>query len=344
MNGTEKSPTIKTIAEAAGVSRGTVDRALNNRGEVAQDVARRIQTIADELGYVPNKAAKALRFNLTPRTIGVLLPATSDGFFASVTEGVMAAELSLAGMGINTRVERFEPSRSESFEQELSALLATGVAGLVVTGPDTEATRAAVEQATGTVPVVTVNSDIRAPGRLCFVGQDLVQSGRVAGELMAKMLRGPGSVIAVTGNLEFQAHQDRVLGFQAALSQWQPAATVEVLEGFDSYEGTTPALSRALAQTPRPSGLFMATGSVEAALEQLKRSGLAGSLPVITNDMVPAVRRGLNNRIIDFTILQDPFHQGERPIRILADMLLSGRKPAELWHRSPIVIAGAEAP
>lgn len=45
------SVTLKQIAELAGVSRGTVDRALHNRGRVSDEVAQRIRQIADELGY-----------------------------------------------------------------------------------------------------------------------------------------------------------------------------------------------------------------------------------------------------------------------------------------------------
>lgn len=48
------------IAELAGVSRGTVDRALHNRGRIRPEVAARIQEIAAELGYKPNLVGQAL--------------------------------------------------------------------------------------------------------------------------------------------------------------------------------------------------------------------------------------------------------------------------------------------
>ena len=51
--------TIQQIAELAGVSRGTVDRALNNRGRINPEVAKKIEQIADEIGYVPKHRKKA---------------------------------------------------------------------------------------------------------------------------------------------------------------------------------------------------------------------------------------------------------------------------------------------
>ena len=52
--------TLQQIAEKAGVSRGTVDRALNNRGRIRPEVAEKIRKIAQEMGYRPNRAGKAL--------------------------------------------------------------------------------------------------------------------------------------------------------------------------------------------------------------------------------------------------------------------------------------------
>ena len=50
--------TIQQIAEKAGVSRGTVDRALHNRGRINPQVAERIWELADEMGYVPKERKK----------------------------------------------------------------------------------------------------------------------------------------------------------------------------------------------------------------------------------------------------------------------------------------------
>ena len=52
--------TIKQIAELAGVSRGTVDRVLNNRGSVNANTAARVREIAEKLNYKPNKAGLML--------------------------------------------------------------------------------------------------------------------------------------------------------------------------------------------------------------------------------------------------------------------------------------------
>ncbi len=77
--------TIKQIAELAGVSRGTVDRALNHRAGVKKEVAERILQIAKELNYRPNAVAKALANTNKPCLIGVLMNSDGNEFFDEVT-------------------------------------------------------------------------------------------------------------------------------------------------------------------------------------------------------------------------------------------------------------------
>ena len=54
---------IKDIAERAGVSKGTVDRVIHNRGNVAPAVKQRVLEVMKELNYRPNILASALAYN-----------------------------------------------------------------------------------------------------------------------------------------------------------------------------------------------------------------------------------------------------------------------------------------
>ena len=84
--------TIRQIAEAAGVSRGTVDRALNNRGRIRPEVAERIQKIAAEMGYRPNQLGRALSMSKNNIKIGVIVQACETPFMNDVLEGVKKSE------------------------------------------------------------------------------------------------------------------------------------------------------------------------------------------------------------------------------------------------------------
>ena len=67
------SITITQIAKLAGVSRGTVDRVIHQRGRVAPEVEKRIRDIMDENDYHPNMLGRALAVSKTPLTIGMIM-------------------------------------------------------------------------------------------------------------------------------------------------------------------------------------------------------------------------------------------------------------------------------
>ena len=69
------------------MSRGTVDRALNNRGRIKPEVADRIRQIAEEMGYKPNQLGRALSMSKNNIKIGVILQAAETPFMQCVLEG-----------------------------------------------------------------------------------------------------------------------------------------------------------------------------------------------------------------------------------------------------------------
>jgi DNA-binding LacI/PurR family transcriptional regulator len=73
-------PSIKDIAQALGISIGTVDRALHGRSGVNPATRARVLKKAEQLGYRPNIAARALKLNRRLR-IGVYFPRDIASFF-----------------------------------------------------------------------------------------------------------------------------------------------------------------------------------------------------------------------------------------------------------------------
>lgn len=71
MNLKKKRPTIKEVAEAAGVSTQTVSRVINNRPDVASDTRQRVKDVIQEIGYQPNALARSL-IRKRSFTLGVL--------------------------------------------------------------------------------------------------------------------------------------------------------------------------------------------------------------------------------------------------------------------------------
>lgn len=78
---------IKDIAKKAGVSISTVSYALNGSSKVTEETRARIQTIANELNYVPNMAARTLKRRET-KIIGVYLADYAGSFYGELLDGI----------------------------------------------------------------------------------------------------------------------------------------------------------------------------------------------------------------------------------------------------------------
>ena len=105
--------TIRQIAEAAGVSRGTVDRALNNRGRIRPEVAERIRAIAAEMGYKPNQLGRALSMSRNNIKIGVILQGAETPFMKEVLKGIQEAGAEVDNLGGTVLVHKIEHQNAE---------------------------------------------------------------------------------------------------------------------------------------------------------------------------------------------------------------------------------------
>ncbi|MFC5703980.1 LacI family DNA-binding transcriptional regulator [Cohnella faecalis] len=326
--------TIRQIAEKAGVSRGTVDRVLNGRQRVKPEVRERIEAIAQELNYVPNAAGKALAYNKKPALFGIVMPPKEIPFFDEIRAGIDIAADELKNLGIRLEYRYVDNKNSEEGAAAIKELVEAGANGIMFSVMDDERIRGCINEAAERgVPVITFNSDVEQSKRVCFVGQDLYKSGKVAAGLMERILPSRSKVLILSGNLNFQAHRARVKGFHEACEvNENKIEVVQIIEGFDRYDETRYKLDQALREHDDIAGIYLATGPIKAALDVLQEHGKAGKIKVVSNDLIPETEEGLRNRFIDFTIVQDPKQQGYRSLRILYDLIFIGKRPEQEYY------------
>jgi LacI family transcriptional regulator len=109
-----KRVTIEDVAQAAGVSRQTVSRAINDLGEISPQTRARVLRIAGEMGYRPSSIARGLATRRTG-TLGLVIPDVANPFFSDVVRG---AEHVAHAQGYNV----FLCNTDEDPERELAVL------------------------------------------------------------------------------------------------------------------------------------------------------------------------------------------------------------------------------
>ncbi|WFU80726.1 LacI family DNA-binding transcriptional regulator [Bradyrhizobium sp. CIAT3101] len=124
-----QSPTVVEIAKRAGCSIATVSRVLNRPQSVAHEMRERILRIVEEVGYVPNGSARALRSSRS-RLIGLIVPTLDSAIFTRMLEG-LESRLAPAGASLIYSATGYDLDREI---REVRNLIEKGVDGIVLVG------------------------------------------------------------------------------------------------------------------------------------------------------------------------------------------------------------------
>lgn len=336
--------TIQQIAELAGVSRGTVDRALNNRGRIKPEVAAKIEQIAEEIGYVPKRRKKtgvAEDTQITIKKIGVITQLSKSSFMIQVNRGIAEVQEKLEKQGIEVIVRESEAVDETEQLQAIDELEALGIGGLAIMPVDCASVRIRLNRLTkeSGIPVVTFNTDIIGTERCCFVGLDNWRSGQTAAGLMGLMMRGKGKVLGITGYFSNSAGSRRVDGFVDELKKsFREMELVGVQSSFDQTEEVERIIVNAMTAFPDLEGIFVASGGQAGVRKAFETLGIERRPYVIIYDLTPKNERFLREGTVDFLIDQEGYEQGYRAVSILADKLRWNKEPDREYMYTEISI------
>src|ERR1700754_3988255 len=197
-----RTPSVKDVAAAAGVSLGTVSNVMNRPEVVSARTRERVERAMSELGFVRNESARKIGAGAS-RTLAYVMLDGTNPFFHDVAQGIeMAAEdadLSLFICNSNSRAAREEV--------HVDRLLQQRVQGILITPVDPSASHLD-ELARRGVPMVIVDR-VRDGESCCSVAVDDVLGGRIAvehlveqGHTRVAFIGGPESIGQVRERLQ----------------------------------------------------------------------------------------------------------------------------------------------
>ena len=316
--------TIQQIADKAGVSRGTVDRALNHRGRIAPEVAERIQGIADQMGYVTKTKRKDKEKEIIAK-IGVVTQLAHASFMLEINRGIREAREELKERGIQVLVKEVASVDAKEQLCAIEELIQEKIQGLAVMPVESEKIRMCLNQLIEDmkIPVVTFNSDIVGIKRSCFVGMDNKKSGRAAAGLLGTLTRGKGKILNITGYFSNPVNNFRVDGFVEELKESYPELEIAgVQASFDETKEVQRIIENGMMAVSGISGILVVSGGQAGVAEAFSTLKLDRRPYVVIYDHTPKNEKALRENTVDFLIDQNGYVQGYRPLNILADMIL----------------------
>ena len=242
-----RSPAMTDVARLAGVSHQTVSRVLNDHPNVREQTRLRVRAAIAELGYRPNRAARAL---VTGRSQLIGIVAQNSTLYGPASL-LAAFEQAAAEAGFAVSVGSVGRLDRESIAGAVERHLDQRVAGLVVIAPVKSADDALEGMPAG-VPLVTIDGD---PER----SHTLVTVDQAAGARAATLhLLGAGhrTVWHISGPPEWYDAAWRIAGWRAALEE--SGAEVPPLVNADWSAASGYDAGRMLARMPEVTAVFAA--------------------------------------------------------------------------------------
>lgn len=316
--------TIAEIAQLAGVSIGTVDRVLHDRGRINPITRARILKIIQDNDYRPNPMARQLKLNRT-HVLGVLLPVlqSEGGYWRLLYKGVEKAAGELSPFSLQVVLREFDRASAGSFTREAHVLIEMGMDGLLVAPVIPEETIKLLQFQTD-IPYAFVDSPLPDLTPIAILAQDPAKSGRIAARLMRLLAPPPATYISIQTYGDAYHSNERVrafheyfrndpgvvLGKEECRAIEDPLAVEALLDRISQCYGTI-------------SGFFVANDAVCHLALVLERLYGAKRPALIGFDLIGENRKMLISGGIDCLISQHPEIQGyEATYRLFRHVVL----------------------
>jgi LacI family transcriptional regulator len=207
-----RRPTIREVAQAAGVSTQTVSRVINNRPDVAPDTYERVQQVIAETGYAPNMLARSLTQGRT-HSLGVVAYGLEYFGPSRILTGI---EQQAAELGYSISLNLIHRPETDEVDALLHSLLARQVDGIIWAIPEVSRNRIWSQSKTRHVlaPIVLVGG-MEGLSSLPSISIDNRHIGTLATEHL--LAGGAHRIGVVTGPLNWWEAQQRLEGWREVL-------------------------------------------------------------------------------------------------------------------------------
>jgi LacI family transcriptional regulator len=298
---------MKDIARATGLSLSTVDRVLNNRGSARSATAERVLEAARQLGYLP---APAPLTQSELRRFDVIIQDGGNTFLQRLSESVEAAARRRSGR-IEVRLHRIPGFSAPELCGALDAIeTSDGVAAIALDHPLVRDSLRRLRDRG--IPLATLVSDVAGIDRFCYVGIDNRAAGRLAGHVINRLVRTPGTVAIFRGSPSYRGHEERENGCRAYLAESAPhLALALAAETSDQIEASRQATLDLLRAYRDLVAIYNVAGGNRGIAAALKETGRAAEVVYIAHELSAHAREYLVSGVMDLIIDQNAEMEGE---------------------------------
>jgi len=334
------------IAKKANVSLGTVDRVVNNRGNVATKTEKKIRDIMSEFDYQTNLMASSL--SSKKRSIfAVLVPKPQgEDYWYKILSGIEKTEKAFMQFGVEIKKFLYYQDDNIQFTKLASQILKTRCEGVLLAPLFHKEAKGFVHDLEKeNIPYVVIDSPIEGSRALCSISQDYFQSGVLAAKLIDYGLDKNDELLSISNIMfadYFEHIQERLNGlryfFETQALNKRIIHSLEIVN--PKFEKLDVLLKEKLLQFPKIKGIFIDNSKAHWVGRILSENNIS-KLKLIGFDLIEQNVRYLQNGIIDFILFDYAENQGEQGLQILFDHIVK-KKTIVKRIKMPIYIITKE--
>jgi len=344
---TIKKARLKDIAILSGVSIGTVDRVLHDRGEVAEATQVKVLKIARELNYTPNLMARVLK-SKKPYNLVSLLPQSTveNTFWNKHPQGMARAMAELDPFPVSLTQINFDMLSEDDFVKNARVVLKLHPDGVILAPIfKSESTAFCSILLRENIPFVFVDGYIQETDFLAYTGENVFQSGKVAGQLI-DMITSKGKdilIINIARNLQNIHHlNNRTKGFLSYFpeSGKNTGEKISLNIADPANETIKRELDKMFNNHPNISSIFISGSKSFKIADYIESEGIK-SINLIGYDLLERNVAHLKSGTIRFLIGQRPEEQTYKGVKKLFDYLSLNKIPDRIEYL-PIDVVTSE--
>ena len=328
--------TINDIARRTGLSKGTVDRVLHNRGEVSKKSYNRVMDVIRELGYEPNVYASLLAKG-KKHLVAVLIPAHESGsFWELAASGIGRITDSLTAAGLEAVPFPYDQYDIDSFRAACAQVLEAEPSGVVLAPLFQEETDVfAAQLRERDIPFAYIDSKPETDGYLAYFGMPLYKSGYLCADQLTGGQDIPGILIVRVRRDRLQQSDptvNRRAGFLDYMLENAPDCKIDnVFIDPNDPDGIDAILDGYFAEHPQVRHIVMFNSRIHLLVPWLTAHP-DPNRRVVGFDNLKANMEALRAGTVSVLIGQRPDEQVRLAVEALAEHALLGKTPPRHDH------------
>lgn len=342
-----KKARIKDIALLAGVSIGTVDRVIHERGGVSENTRQKVRQLLKETNYSPNIMASVLKSKKRFHLISLLPePAENNSYWNKHPVGMKKAMGELEPFPVSLSQITFDLQSEDDFQKKATIVLNLKPDGVLLAPIfKNESVAFCTLLNKENIPFVFIDGFIETIDFMAYVGENIFQSGRVAAQLIDMITPEKSDVLIVTiaRNIQNVHHlNNRTLGFLSYFKNptINKGKKINITISDPSSESVGIAIDKALKKYQGIRSIFFTGSRSYLIASYLEEKGLK-SINLIGYDLHDLNVKYMKSGITRFLIGQRPEEQTYKGIKKLFEYLSLHKIPDKIEYL-PIDVATSE--